>query len=117
MSVWITLMPHVFDRRDYVRYGCGRNNYCDSGDCLARATRVKRVSSTVRFSHSSSQTTSSRLLACFFSPRQSFDSRHFPDSTHRDNSKRGSGSAVNFGVQADGESVCAKTEQTSYTTK
>ena len=37
-------MPYVFDWRDYVRYGCGRNNYCDSGDCVARASRVKRVS-------------------------------------------------------------------------
>ena len=35
-------MPHVFDRRDYVRYGFGRNNYYDSGDRVARATRVKR---------------------------------------------------------------------------
>jgi hypothetical protein len=36
------LMPYVFDWRDYVRYGCGRNNYCDPGDCVARASRVKR---------------------------------------------------------------------------
>jgi hypothetical protein len=35
-------MPHVFDRRNYVRYGFGRNIYCDSGDRVARATRVKR---------------------------------------------------------------------------
>ena len=31
----------TFEWRDYVRYGCGRNNYCDSGDCVARASRVK----------------------------------------------------------------------------
>jgi hypothetical protein len=37
-------MPYVFDWRDHVRYGCARNNYCDSGDCVARASRVKRVS-------------------------------------------------------------------------
>jgi hypothetical protein len=30
--------------RDYVRNGCARNNYCDSGDRVARASRVKRVS-------------------------------------------------------------------------
>jgi hypothetical protein len=36
------LLPYVFDRRDYVRYGFGRNNYCDSGDCVARASRVKQ---------------------------------------------------------------------------
>jgi hypothetical protein len=42
ISAWVTLMPNVFDWRDYVRYGCGRNNYCDSGDCVARASRVKR---------------------------------------------------------------------------
>jgi hypothetical protein len=42
MSAWVTLMSA---RRDYVRYGCGGNNYCDSGDCVARASRVKRVSS------------------------------------------------------------------------
>jgi hypothetical protein len=46
MSPWATLMPYVSARRSYVRYGCGRNNYCDSGDCVARASRVKRVSET-----------------------------------------------------------------------
>ena len=44
MSAWATLMPYVFDWRNYVRSGCARNNYCDSGDCVARASRVKRVS-------------------------------------------------------------------------
>jgi hypothetical protein len=44
MSAWVILIPYVSARRGYVRYGCGGNNYCDSGDCLARASRVKRVS-------------------------------------------------------------------------
>jgi len=34
-------MPNVFDWRDYVRFGSGRNGYCDSGDCVVRASRVK----------------------------------------------------------------------------
>jgi hypothetical protein len=42
MSAWATLMPYVSDRRGYVRYGSGRNNYCDCVDCVARASRVKR---------------------------------------------------------------------------
>ena len=52
MSAWATLMPYVFDWRNYVRSGCARNNYCDSGDCVARASRVKPVSqvaSSIRF--------------------------------------------------------------------
>src|SRR5271165_6906578 len=52
MSTGVTSMPHVFDWRDYVRYGYSRNNYCDSGDCVARASGVKRVSqvaSAIRF--------------------------------------------------------------------
>ncbi len=44
MSAWVLLMPYVSDRRNYVRYGFGGNNYCRSGDCLARASRVKQVS-------------------------------------------------------------------------
>ena len=44
MPAWVTLMPEVFDWSDYVRYGCGRNNYRDSADCVARAScDVKRV--------------------------------------------------------------------------
>jgi hypothetical protein len=44
MAAWVTLMPEVFDWRDYVRYGCGLNNYCDSADCVARAScDVRRV--------------------------------------------------------------------------
>ena len=38
MSAWATLMPDVSDRRGYVRYGSGRNNYCDCVDCVARAS-------------------------------------------------------------------------------
>lgn len=36
------LDAHVFDWRNYVRYGCGRNSYCDSGDSVAGASRMKR---------------------------------------------------------------------------
>lgn len=37
ISAWVRLMPYVFDWIDYVRCGCVRNSYCDSGDCMARA--------------------------------------------------------------------------------
>jgi len=48
---WATSMPYAFDWRNYVRSGCARNNYCDSGDCVARASRVKRVSQRQDLSH------------------------------------------------------------------
>jgi hypothetical protein len=41
-------MPYVLDGRDYARFGSARNNYCDSGDCVARASRVTVVSRPVR---------------------------------------------------------------------
>lgn len=44
MSLWVTVMPYQFDWSDYVRYGSVRNNYCDSGGCVVRASRVKRIS-------------------------------------------------------------------------
>jgi len=33
-------IPYVLEGRDYVRFGSSRNNYCDFGDCVARASRV-----------------------------------------------------------------------------
>jgi hypothetical protein len=36
-------MPYVSARRRYVRFGFGRNNYCDCVDCVARASRVIRL--------------------------------------------------------------------------
>jgi hypothetical protein len=51
MSAGATLMPYVFDWRNYVRSGCARNNYCDSGDRVARASRVKRVSQRQDLAH------------------------------------------------------------------
>jgi hypothetical protein len=35
LSSWVTLMPYVFARRRDVRFGFGRNNYCDRGGCVA----------------------------------------------------------------------------------
>ena len=43
LSAWVTSLPHTFDWRDYVRYGCARNSDCDSGGCVACASRVKQV--------------------------------------------------------------------------
>src|ERR1017187_7908586 len=43
MSAWVTFMPYMSARRGYVRYGRGRNNYCDCVDCVARAARMKQV--------------------------------------------------------------------------
>ena len=40
MPAWVTLMPYVSARRRYVRYGFGRNSYCDCVGCVARASRV-----------------------------------------------------------------------------
>lgn len=50
---WLTLMAlRVRTGRDYVRTGCARNNYCDSSDRVARASRLKRVFSTARLTGS-----------------------------------------------------------------
>jgi hypothetical protein len=35
-------MPHVITRRRYVRFGFGRNNYCDRADSVAYPSRVIR---------------------------------------------------------------------------
>ena len=43
MLAWVTLMPNVSARRRYVRFGFGRNNYCDCSDCVARPSRVIRL--------------------------------------------------------------------------
>jgi hypothetical protein len=40
VSAWVTLMPYVSARRRDVRFGFGRNNYCDRADCVARPSRV-----------------------------------------------------------------------------
>ena len=36
-------MPNVSARRRYVRFGFGRNNYCDCADCVAHSSRVIRL--------------------------------------------------------------------------
>jgi hypothetical protein len=43
VSAWVILMPYMSARRSYVRFGFGRNNYCDCGDCVDRASRVIRL--------------------------------------------------------------------------
>ena len=43
VTAWVTSKPHVSARRRYVRFGFGRNNYCDCSDCVARPSRVIRL--------------------------------------------------------------------------
>ena len=42
------MMPNVLDWRHYVRFGRGRNGYCDSGHCVVRASSVKLGRAAVR---------------------------------------------------------------------
>ena len=43
VSAWVTLKLYVSARRRYVRFGFGRNNYCDCSDCVARPSQMIRL--------------------------------------------------------------------------